>query len=109
MNRPHSHRNLLWSGHWLVVFHKRTGTLLYSLFVSWLFYWQSNGRVDGLTMCILSDAYDNSFIIKLDGFVTLEVLSGYSAGTHYIKMKKGRSDTTIQTKYDWLKDKLKYL
>ena len=52
---------------------------------------------------------DNSFIIKLDGFVTLKVLSGYSAGTHYIKMKKGRSDTTIQAKYDWLKDKLKYL
>lgn len=57
MNRPHSHRNLLWSGHWPVVFHKQTGTHLYPLFVSWLFYWQSNGRVDGLTMCILSDAY----------------------------------------------------
>lgn len=57
MNRPHSHRNLLWSGHWPVVFHKQTGTLLYSLFVSWSFYWQSNGRVDGFTMCILSDAY----------------------------------------------------
>ena len=39
------------------VFHKQTGTLLYSLFVSWSFYWQSNGRVDGFTMCILSDAY----------------------------------------------------
>ena len=58
MNRPHSHRNLLWSGHWPVVFHKQTGTLLYSLFVSWSFYWQSNGRVDGFTMCTLSDAYD---------------------------------------------------
>ena len=57
MNRTHSHRNLLWSGHWPVVFHKRTGTLLYSLFVSWSFYWQSNGRVEGFTMCILSDAY----------------------------------------------------
>lgn len=57
MNRPHSHRNLLWSGHWPVVFHKQTGTLLYSLFVSWSFYWQSNGRVDGFTMCTLSDAY----------------------------------------------------
>ena len=30
---------------------------LYSLFVSWSFYWQSNGRVDGFTMCTLSDAY----------------------------------------------------
>ena len=40
MNRPHSHRNLLWSGHWPVVFHKQTGTLLYSLFVSWLFYYK---------------------------------------------------------------------
>ena len=58
MNRTHSHRNLLWSGHWPVVFHKRTGTLLYSLFVSWSFYWQSNGRVEGFTMCILSDAYE---------------------------------------------------
>ena len=58
MNRPHSHRNLLWSGHWPVVFHKQTGTLLYSLFVSWSFYWQSNGRVDGFTMCTLSDAYN---------------------------------------------------
>ena len=57
MNRTHSHRNLLWSGHWPVVFHKQTGTLLYSLFVSWLFYWQSNGRVEAFTMCILSDAY----------------------------------------------------
>lgn len=64
MNRPHSHRNLLWSGHWPVVFHKQTGTLLYSLFVSWSFYWQSNGRVDGFTMCTLSDAYcDLSFSI----------------------------------------------
>lgn len=60
MNRTHSHRNLLWSGHWPVVFHKRTGTLLYSLFVSWSFYWQSNGRVEGFTMCILSDAYEYS-------------------------------------------------
>ena len=60
MNRPHSHRNLLWSGHWPVVFHKQTGTLLYSLFVSWSFYWQSNGRVDGFTMCTLSDAYNNT-------------------------------------------------
>ena len=51
---------------------------------------------------------DKSFIIKLDGYVTLEVLSGGS-GTHYIKMKKGSSDTTIRAKYDWLKDKLKYL
>ena len=34
------------------------GTLLYSLFVSWSFYWQSNGRVDGFTMCTLSDAYN---------------------------------------------------
>lgn len=40
-----------------LVFHKQTGTLLYSLFVSWSFYWQSNGRVDGFTMCTLSDAY----------------------------------------------------
>lgn len=65
MNRPHSHRNLLWSGHWPVVFHKQTGTLLYSLFVSWSFYWQSNGRVDGFTMCILSDAYDSGEYIDL--------------------------------------------
>ena len=35
-----SHRNLLWSDHWPVVFHKQTGTLLYSLFVSWLFYYK---------------------------------------------------------------------
>lgn len=62
MNRPHSHRNLLWSGHWPVVFHKQTGTLLYSLFVSWSFYWQSNGRVDGFTMCTLSDAYVTQII-----------------------------------------------
>lgn len=61
MNRTHSHRNLLWSGHWPVVFHKRTGTLLYSLFVSWSFYWQSNGRVEGFTMCILSDAYQRIY------------------------------------------------
>ena len=53
MNRP----NLLWSVHWLAVFHKQIGTLLYSLFVSWSFYWQSNGRVEGFTICILSDAY----------------------------------------------------
>ena len=53
MNRSHSHRNLLWSNHWLVAFHKLTGTLLYSLFVSWSFCWQSNGRVDGFTMCTL--------------------------------------------------------
>ena len=65
MNRPHSHRNLLWSGHWPVVFHKQTGTLLYSLFVSWSFYWQSNGRVDGFTMCTLSDAYDFSRIYNM--------------------------------------------
>ena len=64
MNRPHSHRNLLWSGHWPVVFHKQTGTLLYSLFVSWSFYWQSNGRVDGFTMCTLSDAYVLPFWYK---------------------------------------------
>ena len=38
MNRPHSHRNLLWSDNWPVVFHKQTGTLLYSLFVSWAFF-----------------------------------------------------------------------
>ena len=25
--------------------------------VSWSFCWQSNGRVDGFTMCTLSDAY----------------------------------------------------
>ena len=62
MNRPHSHRNLLWSGHWPVVFHKQTGTLLYSLFVSWSFYWQSNGRVDGFTMCTLSDAYADVYL-----------------------------------------------
>ena len=66
MNRPHSHRNLLWSGHWPVVFHKQTGTLLYSLFVSWSFYWQSNGRVDGFTMCTLSDAYTKSVLIERD-------------------------------------------
>lgn len=52
MNRSHSHRNLLWSNHWLVAFHKLTGTLLYSLFVSWSFCWQSNGRVDGF-QCVL--------------------------------------------------------
>ena len=65
MNRPHSHRNLLWSGHWPVVFHKQTGTLLYSLFVSWSFYWQSNGRVDGFTMCTLSDAYFRLYVAPL--------------------------------------------
>ena len=64
-----SHRNLLWSGHWPVVFHKQTGTLLYSLFVSWSFYWQSNGRVDGFTMCTLSDAYD--LFIKVAQLKTL--------------------------------------
>jgi len=30
------------------------------------FYWQSNGRVEGFTMCILSDAY-----AKLGGFLLL--------------------------------------
>ena len=68
MNRPHSHRNLLWSGHWPVVFHIQTGTLLYSLFVSWSFYWQSNGRVDGFTMCTLSDAYLSKKICTSDSF-----------------------------------------
>ena len=74
MNRTHSHRNLLWSGHWPVVFHKRTGTLLYSLFVSWSFYWQSNGRVEGFTMCILSDAY----ISLSEGIVLLSETSTYA-------------------------------
>ena len=74
MNRPHSHRNLLWSGHWPVVFHKQTGTLLYSLFVSWSFYWQSNGRVDGLTMCTLSDAY-SAFISNFLSFMRLTISS----------------------------------
>lgn len=74
MNRPHSHRNLLWSGHWPVVFHKQTGTLLYSLFVSWSFYWQSNGRVDGFTMCTLSDAY-TSEIIRFAFLLTDESLT----------------------------------
>lgn len=79
MNRTHSHRNLLWSGHWPVVFHKRTGTLLYSLFVSWSFYWQSNGRVEGFTMCILSDAYcysiisENQAIKWNDNFLTIYI------------------------------------
>ena len=83
MNRPHSHRNLLWSGHWPVVFHKQTGTLLYSLFVSWSFYWQSNGRVDGFTMCTLSDAYIYTcmkismviFIIDILVFILIVFLS----------------------------------
>ncbi|HJD95725.1 MAG TPA: hypothetical protein K8W07_12300, partial [Bacteroides togonis] len=51
--------------HWTVVFHKQTGTLLYSLFVSWSFYWQSNGRVDGFTMCTLSDAYCENYVFVL--------------------------------------------
>lgn len=53
--------------------------------------------------------YQGGYSSCRESYPFLEVLSGYSAGTHYIKMKKGRSDTTIQTKYDWLKDKLKYL
>ena len=100
MNRPHSHRNLLWSGHWPVVFHKQTGTLLYSLFVSWSFYWQSNGRVDGFTMCTLSDAYRRSmFAISFDMSISdLEKHYGKPYNRAYFEIK----EVLKKNSFDWI-------
>ena len=51
---------------------------------------------------------DKSFIIKLEGFETLEIIKKhYDAYT--IKMKRGNSNTIKKAEYDYIKEKIRYL
>ena len=56
------------------------------------FYWQSNGRVDGFTMCILSEAYVTFVVAELKKMNKEEFIGSLKAK---VEEKMGRTLVTL--------------
>lgn len=65
-------------------------------------------QTDELGKATIVGAIDKSFIIKLEGFETLEIINKYN-DTQTIKMRRGNSNTIKKAKYDYIKEKIRYL
>lgn len=65
-------------------------------------------QTDELGKATIVGAIDKSFIIKLEGFETLEIINKYN-DTQTIKMRRGNSNTIKKAEYDYIKEKIRYL